>query len=626
MDVQNFEFGNKYKKHFVIKYNQQDVFFTISTIPTNTYLIVNQSDLQYNELVANDYGFINVNIHNSSDQNNKLSIYRLSEDKITYDDYEIKELFLLNNEISQIVLSQLIHLENLNISNNKIKYLRLNNNTQLKTLVVTKNQIENIDLYNNLQLQQIDFNHNNLTSIDLTKNNKLQQASLMNNNLEKVFLSNSIVKLNLSYNCLKKLEINSNSQLKYLDVSYNQSLSQLTINNDVIQYIYYNGCSSLKNIIINDKNVCLDYDGLVGYFSFDNNIDSVTKKTFLNNGAVFQNGLKSHCLCFEDVNSCVYFPNHFTTNNKEQFSYTFWLNFDLYYGYDNYYGYEYGYMDYDFSFDILNQHLFESEQINFKIGVSHNSNDYKSIRLFCNINKNQNTYQCNSELFQPNGWMFFAVCVDLQGEQEQPQSVVKIYINGILNKQNKFSDVIGMFETENIGNIILYKYDFTQGNRYINKFCIDQLGFYNKCIDDNKIQQLYNHGNGFTFLIKDSQKQQLLIKNRFLNQQFDIFNPLEQIILSGATDKISDLNGVYLLNDVKKIGYDRIWSKQNQYFLRSSNFGSWQFVNTKGEIIVQSYSPFDSYFNYILNPKQIATWWLIQSDQGYPVSINLTLQ
>jgi hypothetical protein len=65
-----FELGNKYKKHFVINSNQQNVFFTIFTKTENSYIVSNLTDNQYEIYNANKNGFINVSLNNDSYLNN----------------------------------------------------------------------------------------------------------------------------------------------------------------------------------------------------------------------------------------------------------------------------------------------------------------------------------------------------------------------------------------------------------------------------------------------------------------------------------------------------------------------------------------------------------------------------
>ena len=162
----------------------------------------------------------------------------------------LEELDLVGNFISKIDLTNLKKLKNIkldlgfltkniNFSNNpNLEYIELSGNIPL----VLKNRT--IDFTNNIKLKTLIIKDNNLETLNLEKNINLEKIDLTNNNLTNLKLNNEKLEyLNLSNNKnFKNINVTKLPKLKYINLD-NTKLKMDSIdfsNNPLLEEVYIN--------------------------------------------------------------------------------------------------------------------------------------------------------------------------------------------------------------------------------------------------------------------------------------------------------------------------------------------------------------------------------------------------
>ena len=163
----------------------------------------------------------------------------------------LEELDLVGNFISKIDLTNLKKLKNIkldlgfltkniNFSNNpNLEYIELSGNIPL----VLKNRT--IDFTNNIKLKTLIIKDNNLETLNLEKNINLEKIDLTNNNLANLKLNNEKLEyLNLSNNKnFKNINVTNLPKLKYINLD-NTKLKMDSIdfsNNPLLEEVHING-------------------------------------------------------------------------------------------------------------------------------------------------------------------------------------------------------------------------------------------------------------------------------------------------------------------------------------------------------------------------------------------------
>ena len=190
----------------------------------------------------------------------------------------LTNLYISNNQLTNINLSQNTKLKKLNIGNNKLTSLDISSNTLLETLDCQKNTIANLNLSNNSNLISLNASNNQITSLDLSQNIQL-------------------LDLNIGYNKLSDLDISSNALLQKLDcrkntftilnISKNINLTSLNAAINQIASLDLSQNTQLKNLIVSSTKLTslnIDNNTALTNLSCDNNkltILDVSKNTLL---------------------------------------------------------------------------------------------------------------------------------------------------------------------------------------------------------------------------------------------------------------------------------------------------------------------------------------------------------
>ena len=157
--------------------------------------------------------------------NNALTSLDLSQNTaLTY-------LHCENNQLTSLDLSQNLLLEFLSINGNPISNLDVSNNTALTTLDIPWTQITNINISQNTALTKFYCNHTLLTSIDVSQNIALTHLNCSENGLTNIDLSQNISLIGFwcKQNSFTHLDLSEQPNLTYLDCQMNPWLSCIKV-------------------------------------------------------------------------------------------------------------------------------------------------------------------------------------------------------------------------------------------------------------------------------------------------------------------------------------------------------------------------------------------------------------
>jgi Leucine-rich repeat (LRR) protein len=115
---------------------------------------------------------------------------------------KLDSLSLANNSLTQLDMSMLPQLKELDVSGNQLTSLNITGNTALERLWAGDNRLEQLDLRKNPALRTLDVASNLLSALWLAENQALQN-------------------LNASRNLLQNLDLTNNTSIRVLDVRYN---------------------------------------------------------------------------------------------------------------------------------------------------------------------------------------------------------------------------------------------------------------------------------------------------------------------------------------------------------------------------------------------------------------------
>ncbi|MFV0313017.1 MAG: leucine-rich repeat domain-containing protein [Dysgonomonas sp.] len=115
--------------------------------------------------------------------NNNITSLNLSENPM------IEHLDLSNNRLTSLNVSKSPNLRYLDCNNNKLTAIDLSNNLSLSTLYISKNSLSMLDISKNTALISLSCNENPLKSLDLNNNNRLSSLYCMKTQVSSVNIS-----------------------------------------------------------------------------------------------------------------------------------------------------------------------------------------------------------------------------------------------------------------------------------------------------------------------------------------------------------------------------------------------------------------------------------------------------
>ena len=143
-----------------------------------------------------------------------LNAALLSITQFNYGIYTNKPDHLKIRSLSGI--EQMVNLTHLNVIENEISNLDVSNNIALTALGVTNNRLIRVDISNNTALTTLGFKNNQLSSVDISNNTALTYLDVNNNLLRNLDISNNTV--------LNTLDVRNNTSLTCIRVDDSQLL------------------------------------------------------------------------------------------------------------------------------------------------------------------------------------------------------------------------------------------------------------------------------------------------------------------------------------------------------------------------------------------------------------------
>lgn len=142
-------------------------------------------------------------------------------------------LDIQSNELSAITgLSKSTNLKKANLSFNNFEEISINN-TSIETLLISHNLLKSIDTKDALNLKNVFIILNQLTTVDFSSNRLLETLVISGNNLQNIDLekNTSLTHLYSSSNLLASLDVSNNPELIDLRVDRNPDLTCIKILN-----------------------------------------------------------------------------------------------------------------------------------------------------------------------------------------------------------------------------------------------------------------------------------------------------------------------------------------------------------------------------------------------------------
>jgi len=202
---------------------------------------INNNDLVFTHRIVNiSHLFMNEN------ELNQLGLSQIAELTGIELLYRLKELRVMNNNIDFFDATLHPRLELLFFSDNPLQLLEVNNATNLEILYVLDTQISNVDLSQNSQLRALQLGSINVSEIDLSKNLEIRSLVLLRTNVEATDLSNNTL--------LESIDIRENDSLENLDLINNVDLNNLKCNeNNALESINVGPALALNNLQFRDN-------------------------------------------------------------------------------------------------------------------------------------------------------------------------------------------------------------------------------------------------------------------------------------------------------------------------------------------------------------------------------------
>ena len=180
-------------------------------------------------------------------------------------------LWCFNNQLSDLDIRLNSNLISLRCENNQLTALDTSNNTNLNVLICEQNRISSINVSNNLGLNRLQCGNNILTNLDINENTNLSYLSCEFNLLSALDVTNcaNLTVLICNDNQIEALDLSENSRITTLNCSQN-ALCLLNLNNG------NNNNSDVINFDANPDLNCVVIDAL------DNNRTLWQPASFLN--------------------------------------------------------------------------------------------------------------------------------------------------------------------------------------------------------------------------------------------------------------------------------------------------------------------------------------------------------
>ncbi len=171
----------------------------------------------------------------------------------------LKYLYINDNQISSLDISNLTFLEYLRVQNNQLTSLDISANIRLISLHATNNNISNIDVSNNPDLVGLYISGNPVSNLDVSQNPKLKKLYANQTQIAQIDVSaNPLLEdISLQNTPITSLDLSQNPNLLSVKTNNATNLNSLDLrngNNQAITNTNFNttGCPALSCIDVDD--------------------------------------------------------------------------------------------------------------------------------------------------------------------------------------------------------------------------------------------------------------------------------------------------------------------------------------------------------------------------------------
>lgn len=161
-------------------------------------------------------------------------------------------LSCFTNQLTNLNVSNNLKLKALDCSDNTLGDLNVGNNTALTYLGCCFDQLTSLDVSNNTALIQLYCYSNEFTSLDIKNLTKLEEFHCANNQLTNLDVSKNtkLQYLNCQNNRLTNLNLSANTELQYFQCWYNRLTEINLINNAKLRRVNLSANNSLSDLTI----------------------------------------------------------------------------------------------------------------------------------------------------------------------------------------------------------------------------------------------------------------------------------------------------------------------------------------------------------------------------------------
>ncbi|MFT6264433.1 MAG: Leucine-rich repeat (LRR) protein [Oleiphilaceae bacterium] len=233
---------------------------------------------------------------------NKIVTFDASSNKL------LEELWIYNNQLVKIDVSQNTALKKLNLSLNNLRAIDVSLNLLLDELWLNDNKLISVDVSNNTALNTLALSLNRLSTIDVSSNLSLDNLWLYDNLLTSINVSNNIAltKLSLTLNQLTTIDVSSNTSLDELWL-YDNLLTSIDVSNNTALTVLDLSFNNLSTIDVNLNS------SLVILSLYDNELTNID---ISNNTALMQLDLSLNELSNVDVSNSALLEGLWLRNNQ----------------------------------------------------------------------------------------------------------------------------------------------------------------------------------------------------------------------------------------------------------------------------------------------------------------------
>lgn len=176
----------------------------------------------------------------------------------------VQDLWLYDNELDVINISNVQGLKTLNVTDNSLAELDVSPFTLLEELLCINNQLTELDLSANINLQELDCSHNAIASLTIEANGDLQILKCEFNDMTELILNNELVNffgVECNNNLLAELDVSTIQATQFFVTAFSNELLYLNLKNGIenTTILDLNDNAGLEFICVDNFSSEIDY-------------------------------------------------------------------------------------------------------------------------------------------------------------------------------------------------------------------------------------------------------------------------------------------------------------------------------------------------------------------------------